>query len=49
MNRTTVISTCAMLVVGTAWAQTFDLGWHTVDSGGVMNSTDGQPNGLTNR
>jgi len=36
MKRTMVISIFAVLAVSTASAQTFDLGWNTIDGGGDM-------------
>jgi hypothetical protein len=36
MKRTTVVSIFALLAVGTASAQAFDLGWNTIDGGGDM-------------
>ncbi len=41
MKRTTVISIFAVLAVSTASAQTFDLGWYTIDGGGDMWTTGG--------
>lgn len=41
MKRTTVISIFAVLAVSTASAQTFDLGWNTIDGGGDMWTTGG--------
>jgi hypothetical protein len=41
MKRTMVISVFAVLVAGTASAQTFDLGWNTIDGGGAMWTTGG--------
>jgi hypothetical protein len=36
MNRMTAISVFVLLAVSTASAQTFDLGWNTIDGGGAM-------------
>jgi len=41
MKRTMVISIFVVLAVSTASAQTFDLGWNTIDGGGDMFSTGG--------
>ena len=41
MKRTLVISIFAVLAVSTASAQTFDLGWNTIDGGGAMWTTGG--------
>jgi hypothetical protein len=41
MKRTTVISIFAVLAVSAASAQTFDLGWNTIDGGGDMWTTGG--------
>jgi hypothetical protein len=41
MKHTTVISIFAVLAVSTASAQTFDLGWNTIDGGGDMWTTGG--------
>lgn len=38
-------ATIVFVVAGHARAQ-FEISWHTVDGGGVMSSTDGQPGGL---
>lgn len=35
----------AITFATTVFAQ-YEISWHTVDGGGVMNSTDGQPNGF---
>jgi hypothetical protein len=41
MKRATVISIFAVLAASTASAQTFDLGWSTIDGGGAMWTTGG--------
>jgi hypothetical protein len=43
--RLTVTPTCLLLIASIAPAQ-YQIDWYTIDGGGAMNSSNGQPNGL---
>jgi len=40
------MSAAVVILVASQALGQFEIGWHTVDGGGLMNSTDGQPGGF---
>ena len=49
MMRLHLLTTLVVVpLAGSLHAQTFEVGWYTVDGGGIMHGTDGQPDGFDN-